>query len=367
MAFNLPLHRGSLPLIRTLRLVGAKSTSAQCLPHFNKHSGNGRFTCRTNKILTAGLHTSPLFRDSSVQNVAAGDATVHLATEQAPQIGDTLATQISENADVVYHSWGDNPANLDLIYEGLEILRSDGTILDIDGIGSMWTPVGWIQDSFEMFHIGGGIPWFASIAASTILMRIIFYYIVVRKGLIYRRKLEYLGVYSVNDEVLADRLLVENNLTQMGYYALPIFHGCLWYTYYSAITKMIAAPFPLWTSGGYSWFMDITVPDPNYILPLLASGTSLLWFNIWDRHARTMMNIRRPMVNAAYVGVGATFIPAAFCPAAFLSFWITTNVVSIVQALLMKYKGGRKFLGIPEHDKYEEIIRPLLPPGEQKQ
>merc|ERR1712135_80603 len=126
--------------------------------------------------------------------------------------------------------------------------------------------------------------------------------------------------------MLADRLLVENNLSAMGFYALPIFHGCFWYTYYTAITKMIAAPFPLWTTGGYSWFMDITVPDPTYVLPAIATGTSLLWFNIWHRHAQTMMNLPSSVYNKAYVGVAATFVPAVYCPAAFLSFWITTNV-----------------------------------------
>jgi len=182
MAFKLSLHRGSPSLIRTLRLVGAKPTS-QCLPYINEHSATQKYTCRMNRILKSGLHTSPLFRDSFVQNTVASDITqAHLATEQASQVADTLTTQVAENAEVIYHSWGDNPANLDMIYEGLEILRSDGTILDIDGIGSMWTPVGWIQDSFEMFHIGGGIPWFASIAASTILMRIIFSLYCYEKG-----------------------------------------------------------------------------------------------------------------------------------------------------------------------------------------
>jgi hypothetical protein len=253
----------------------------------------------------------------------------------------------------------DDPEFVAKIIDGLNFDFDMHTNYDL-GLGSALTPVGWVQNTFEMFHYGFGNPWMASIVFSTILVRFIFFPIVIRQGLIVRQKMDALGGWDVMDPLQRDQLLTQNNISGPKILALQIFHVSTWMTFYLAIKKMIECPVPGWTTGGVpslGWCRDITVPDPLFILPCVATFTSLLLFKISTRWKDAEMR------KMAYASLGLTIVPACLSSTAFLSFWITSNVLSIVQASLIKFPRGRKFLGIPEFEDFSDLEPNLLPPG----
>lgn len=50
-------------------------------------------------------------------------------------------------------------------------------------------------------------------------------------------------------------------------------NGTVFLTQFFAIKKMIAVNYPGFSTGGLSWFQDLTACDPYYILPIISSGT----------------------------------------------------------------------------------------------
>ena len=359
MAFSLRLSRVPTPwLVQTTRLSGTNPC-----PHVRRQ--NLSYTCsgygRLNRVslYNGRIADTRIFTKRIPQPVNHFLRCSSLHTEtlhdvNKPQISTETANQLTGPAP----SCLDDPTYVDKILEGLNFDFDVDTNYHL-GLGSGLTPVGWVQNSFEMFNMGFGLPWFSAIAYTTMLVRFCFFPLVIRPGLILRQKMDALGCADVVDPLKADQLWVQNNISGPKIMALQIFHVTTWVTFYIAIKKMIAAPVPSWTTGGQAWFPDLTVADPLFILPTIATASSLLLFNMSSRW-------RDPeMKRMANIAVLSSIVPASICPTAFLSFWITSNVWSILQAGLLKFPQGRKFLGIPEIGDFKELDTTLLEAGEK--
>jgi len=125
----------------------------------------------------------------------------------------------------------------------------------------------------------------------------------------------------------------------------PLFIG-----FFSSLRGLAAAKVPSLVDGGTLWFTDLTVADPTYALPVLASATFLLTVEVGaadgmegqpDAMKRRMKNIMR--------GVAIIIVPFTLdLPAAVFCYWTASNAFSLLQTLVLKIPGVKASLGLPD-------------------
>ena len=120
--------------------------------------------------------------------------------------------------------------------------------------------------------------------------------------------------------------------------------------------QRMATDYPTLVDGGTLWFTDLTVADPTYGLPLLASASFLITIELGGEagqqqsnpeQAKTMKNVMRAMA------VGMVPLTMSM-PASVFMYWITSNTFSCVQTAAFKIPVIKNALGIP--------IAPLVAP-----
>eukprot|EP00884_Botryococcus_braunii_P009438 jgi/Botrbrau1/18496/Bobra.0072s0075.1 len=125
----------------------------------------------------------------------------------------------------------------------------------------------------------------------------------------------------------------------------PIFIG-----FFSALRSFSTAKVPSLMEGGLFWFTDLTVPDPTYALPIIASGIFLINVELGaadgmqGQPANVMSRLKWFMRGLAVIMVPFT----ASMPAAVFCYWIPSNALSLVQSLALKSQSLRKALNLPD-------------------
>ncbi|ORX77948.1 hypothetical protein K493DRAFT_275232 [Basidiobolus meristosporus CBS 931.73] len=236
---------------------------------------------------------------------------------------------------------------------------------DLKALGLVnYTPVGFLQGAMEFIHVSTGIPWWGTIAATTILIRIALFPFVV--------KLQKNAATLHNIKPEMDRLTAQLNkakaegdsaaITQYAHefknlfethkanpikmLALPLMQAPVMLSFFFALRDMAQLPVPQFQTGGIAWFTDLTAADPYYILPVL-SGLGFL--TILELGSEAGTNVGQPN-NAKWIfrfmSVAMVPLTASFSSSIFV-YWVTSNFFSIGQVLALKNPALRKKLGIP--------------------
>ena len=110
------------------------------------------------------------------------------------------------------------------------------------------------------------------------------------------------------------------------------------------------------STGGMAWFVDLTIPDPTYVLPLVC-GVSFLATIEAGKEQMIDSNpaMGATMVNA-FRGMAFIMVPVMTTfPAAMLCYWVPNNVLTFAQSVMLRNPWVKKQLGIWD--------RPKAPPG----
>jgi YidC/Oxa1 family membrane protein insertase len=196
--------------------------------------------------------------------------------------------------------------------------------------------------TLQTFH-GWGAPWWLSIAMLTVVVRTFLFPLTIRQVKSMRKMqdlkpaMDELRKEHKDDPQMLQqemmRLYRERGANPLGgclpiFVQLPIFL-VLYYTI-REFDKLES-----FRTGGLLWFQDLTVYDPLYILPVLYIATMMVsqeiaMKNTAPEHKRIMR-----------------FLPLVFgivllrFPAGLFVYWVTSNVISIVQNLLI-YRNAPK-------------------------
>lgn len=153
------------------------------------------------------------------------------------------------------------------------------------------TPVGWLQSMLEYLHIHAHLPWWGTIVASTLALRVVIFPVMmkiqkngvimnnispeVQKLIKKQRQYRQMGnkaLYSQYSQKVW-QVYKNNNCNPLKMAVMPLVQLPLFLSFFIAIRKMAAVPVESMKTGGILWFEDLTVPDPYYILPVLACGS----------------------------------------------------------------------------------------------
>jgi YidC/Oxa1 family membrane protein insertase len=216
------------------------------------------------------------------------------------------------------------------------------------GVGGYFPP-GIISQCLEFIHVSTGMPWYISIAATTVAFRLLTFPVVVEM----RKKTQHLqkiqpeiqaAMYKYDvakksgasqDEVKSAMLEIhniyrKNNLSPA--FALkgaliqaPIFLSSFW-----ALQNITALPVESFKTGGALWFNDLTIPDPYYVLPVVNALSFYMVTSCMDvPQSETQQKVFK------LIALG-TFPFVCMFPSALPVYWVTSNLFTILSSQLFK-------------------------------
>ncbi|KAH6763334.1 hypothetical protein C2S52_020767 [Perilla frutescens var. hirtella] len=228
-----------------------------------------------------------------------------------------------------------------------------------------------VQYLIDHVHTFTGLNWWASIAATTILIRILLLPLTIHQfkalsnlNLIRPQVLENNREETESsDKSPVDVAVGEARMRKLlnEYGINPFTNLASHLTQYIALFILFYAIFNMaekvgsFKEGGALWFTDLTTPDAMYILPVL---TALTFWRAMECHADAELS------HVSRGVVAALTIPLAACaPKAVLCYWITSNLHGLACGMAMKKPEVQKMLGIPnvEGQRYSDCQLLVLP------
>ena len=203
------------------------------------------------------------------------------------------------------------------------------------------------------FHQDIGAPWWLSIAMLTIVVRTLLFPLTVKqvksmramqdlRPEMERIRSQYRDNRQKQQEEMM-KLYQERNVNPLGgclpiLVQMPIFIGIFYVIrQFGGIPGIKEAQYPSFHEGGILWFQNLSAKDPTLLLPIISALTMLAATEITskniDPQQRWLMRL---------LPIGITVFLFNF-PAGLFVYWITSNLVTLVQNYLIYHHGpGRK-------------------------
>ena len=203
------------------------------------------------------------------------------------------------------------------------------------------------------FHQTLGVAWWLSIVMLTVIVRSLLFPLTVKqvksmramqdlKPHMDRIRAQFKDNRQRQQEEMA-KLYQEKGVNPLGgclpiLVQMPVFIGIFYVIRKFGGTPGRTAPeYESFTHGGILWFQDLAHADPYYILPIISAVTMLASTEITaknvDPQQRWLMRL---------LPVGFTIFLLNF-PAGLFMYWITSNLVTLVQNyVIYNYGPGRK-------------------------
>ncbi|XP_011183632.1 cytochrome c oxidase assembly protein COX18, mitochondrial [Zeugodacus cucurbitae] len=281
---------------------------------------------------------------------------------------------------------------------------------------SQSTPVAYIQDALTTIHDYSGLPWWASIVATTILFRtlITLPLAIYQHKIMARLELLALEMSAIVAELKKEAAiamkkfnwtekqtrLVYNRSLKKQWNALVVRENChpaktfivlwgqipLWICQSVALRNLVhMMPDPTtlqaqiiyteMTIGGFGWIPNLTEVDSSYILPV-----SLGLINLGIIQMQTILRnrpttrLQKYATNVFRVLTVAMVPVACSVPSALCVYWVASSSYSLAQNLLLTAPVVRRAVGIPHtnseiENPYERIwlrMKAVTATSEQK-
>jgi YidC/Oxa1 family membrane protein insertase len=171
------------------------------------------------------------------------------------------------------------------------------------GLGG-WTPVGLIQNCMEWLHIGCDLPWWGVILCGTIAVRAILFPLVIiaqRNGAKLTNNMPQLqhlqakmtearqsgnALESARHSQAMMQFMKDKQVNPLKNMIVPLAQAPLFVSFFIGLRQMANAPVESMREGGLFWFVDLTVPDQFYLLPIITSLTMLATIEVGTDGAR---------------------------------------------------------------------------------
>lgn len=226
-----------------------------------------------------------------------------------------------------------------------EVLEPAFASLDLGG----WTPIGILQNGLEFLHIDCGLPWWGTIIASTIVLRILMTPVVliaqrnaanmnnampaIQKIQLKMTEARQMGNAAETAQYSQELMgaMRKYNINPLKNMAVPLCQAPIFMSYFFGIRQMVNAPVESLKEGGLLWFTDLTVVDPYMLLPLATCATLLVTIEV----GADMSRINSP--NAYLIKYVLRAMPVIMFPFiinfpnALVLYWTTSNAVSLLQ------------------------------------
>ncbi|CAH8435608.1 unnamed protein product [Schistosoma mattheei] len=239
------------------------------------------------------------------------------------------------------------------------------------GLNSYW-PSGWYQCLLETLHVHLDLPWWGAIAASTVLIRICVFPVMVRQR---RHLAEYTNVMpqvAILQESLTrarlsgnyiemmrtsekmNQLMKNNNLNPLSAFKYVLLQAPISLSVFTGIRGLVNLPVTSLQTGGTAWFTDLTASDPYCILPFLSMSLLMLTFETGAELRSSQVQPAMRVLSKGLPVVGFFFVMNM--PSALVWYWTVSNIVSLLQSVILRQPLIRSSLNLPPVQKPPLVI-----------
>ncbi|XP_046455547.1 mitochondrial inner membrane protein OXA1L-like [Daphnia pulex] len=231
------------------------------------------------------------------------------------------------------------------------------------GLGGM-SPSGLIQSILEWLHIGVDLPWWGCIAIGVFTVRTLMFPLVIKAQRNAAKMTNNMPQLQVLQQKMTDARQAGNAMeaARMGYeiqsfmkekglnplknLMVPLIQAPVFMSFFFALKGMANAPVESMQYGGLFWFSDLTVCDPYYILPMLTSVTVWATMELGADSAK-LSSQGFPLLIYFFRAIPFIMFPITMnFSGAILCYWLTTNVISLVQVGFLRLPKVRSYFDI---------------------
>ncbi|XP_013413310.1 mitochondrial inner membrane protein OXA1L [Lingula anatina] len=269
------------------------------------------------------------------------------------------------------------------VYDSMFLNKLGEPTLQSLGLGN-WYPSGRLQTLLEFFHVHLDLPWWGSIVLMTTIVRLFMFplMIISQNNMVEVTKLapetmklqQQASRAKLQGDIIT-RMEIERKQQELNRNSkanpskvmlIPIFQGVVFVSWFKGMREMTSLPVESMKEGGLWWFTDLTMLDPYYALPAMTALTLLLILEV------NILSATSAMPRAAAMKIGMRCFPVLVFlftmnfPAALSVYWMTQNIISFGQTLLLKNVKVKKMLGMSIPPDPQEVFKGDMPPEENK-
>ena len=228
----------------------------------------------------------------------------------------------------------------------------------IEFLENLFSPLTSILGTGLEFFYSQGVPWWLSIAILTVIVRSLLFPLTIKqvksmramqdlKPEMDRIRAKYKDNRQKQQEEIM-KLYQERQVNPLGgcfpiLVQMPVFIAMFY------LIRSFGDTHPSFTNGGLLWFRDLSAMDPYYVLPILSAVTMLAASEITAKNVDPQ---QRWLMRILPVGI-TVFI--YYFPAGLFMYWISSNLVTLVQNYLIYNHGPGKKSSTAE--KKRETLR----------
>ncbi|KAK5164524.1 uncharacterized protein LTR77_009730 [Saxophila tyrrhenica] len=276
------------------------------------------------------------------------------ASTPEPPVYPDMDTITLDNIDL---SSPDIPAHIASIPEKIGYLHEIG-------LNYGWGPTSILEWTIEHFHISAGLPWWASIAATAVALRVALIPFFIKSSDVMARQGALVSVTKPITERMQESKRINDQQGMLQAWAelravrkragvsfrtqfTPmILQGVFGYCGFKLLRAASNLPVPAFKTEGPLWLGDLTVPDPYLILPVVMAGCIHLLIRMGGETGSAQMPSPGMQKFMLYGMPGIIILGTGYQSAAVCVWFAAGGALGIVQSLTLQRPAVRKWLGI---------------------
>ncbi|CZT21976.1 uncharacterized protein RCC_07845 [Ramularia collo-cygni] len=256
-----------------------------------------------------------------------------------------------------------NLDNLDPITSATAHLPTETGYLHSLGIDYGWGPTTCVQWVLENIYVHTGLPWWATILSTALLLRAAAFPLFLRSSDSMARQAALGTVLKPYSEAITaaqksgDSAAVLNAMRQKSAIhkragistsaqLIPVVvQGVIGFCGFRLMKAMVALPVPGLMDGGFLWLHDLTLSDGYLILPLAMAGTMHLMARFGGESGTSQLPPQMKKVML-YVMPGLIMLFTAWQPGAVCLWFCGSGVIGLAQGQLLQRASVRRFFNL---------------------
>ncbi|EIW56459.1 membrane insertase OXA1 [Trametes versicolor FP-101664 SS1] len=250
--------------------------------------------------------------------------------------------------------------------EVLSSIPSPLTYGDLAAMGlASWTPAGICRWGMELIQVSTGLPWFWTIVGATFASRVLLFPFTVKQ----MRSTAALAPYqadiaSIRDEMataqtkkdmlamqraaLRQKMIYEKAGVSIGGMALaPFVQLPVTLGMFFGVKKLCDLPVEQLKFSGFEWVPDLTVLDPTYTLPIIATVLMNVQISVSMRDLVGQTPQMGHIMNFLRILTTGSVFLMANLTSGVLVYLISSITAMTLQSLILRQPAVRRALSIP--------------------
>lgn len=242
------------------------------------------------------------------------------------------------------------------------------------GLAQGWGPTAMVESFLELTHVYTGLPWWATIVASTVLIRLAMVPIYIKSSAAMAKMAKVKPQLDVimdeikngdnEDKMLGMRKrskLFKENGIKTSHSFLPLLQAPVAYGFFQATRKMAQYPVEGFSTQGAYWFPDLTQVDPYIGLQIMGALVVTGMIRLGGETGAQAMNpvLKKVMSIIPFASIIVTYNMSA----AVVLYFAANAIFSFVQTTVLKNKHFRKLADLPPIVKTVPVEGAKPPPA----